>query len=167
MLCSRTVGSALTVCALFATGCVTQPPTYVSPASADAKAFVKFELTSQYPITVGQVFIFEGGTCNSSPSTGQKLFVRGRGNPLVSDINTDGVWLPAGKTVFLTGRAITSVSHTCAANATFTPRANVKYQLYLNQNSSGVQDVCALEVYEEGAANQSSDFAAVTCAGTK
>jgi len=106
-------------------GCATPPPIYSAPTTLVDKAFVKFDLSSSFPITLGQVAVFEGKSCEGQPPNLQRLFVQGRGNPLIQDVNLDGVWLAAGKSVNIAASAFTTGLHYCTANGKFSPRSGV------------------------------------------
>lgn len=131
-------------------GCAATLPVYSEPMPLGEKAFVKFALNSPFPITVGEIVINEGEVkCETMLNSRKKLFVRARGNPLISDENLAGVWLPAGRTVFLAARAITSAEHSCAIAGNFTPRSGVQYELRLGQSGTPfARDLCTLEVFD-------------------
>jgi len=128
-------------------------PSYASAPAQGERAFVKFDFSSPFPITVGQVLAAQDSGAL------QKLFVRARGNPVIADVNPDGVWVAAGKTMGLSASATTSASRRCSASGQFTPRANVNYEIRLKQDA----DACTLSVYEIGATEVlSNDFQAAS-----
>lgn len=154
------VSNTLACIAFSLVGCTTVP-TYTAPTDSQQRAAIKFEYHSIYPISTGQVLTFEGQQiCNEPIPNPQKLFVRGRGNPLISDINSNGTYAPAGKELNLHAIAITSASALCFSSGAFTPKAGASYTVKLSQVEASS---CVLEILEGETLSPVQDFKPLAC----
>jgi hypothetical protein len=159
--------------AMLLTACAGVPVNYVPPSATVERAFVTFEYRGGYafPVSTAQILAYEEGSleCKLRPG-GNRLFARGRGNPIVADVNLEGTWLAAGKPLFLVAQGITSVKHMCAAFGTFTPRAGVSYAMVVEHQSpyEGYRDTCILHVLEAGdPQKRSADYVPLDCGSRK
>lgn len=136
-------------------------PDYSAPAPAEPRAFAKFEYDSKYPISSGRILSFDGTfVCGRDLPNSQKLFQRGRGNPLISELNTEGTWIRAGKAINLHGYAITSATARCEIAGSFVPKAGSVYTVRLVQTS---EKSCTLDVFEGEARALATGFSPIAC----
>jgi hypothetical protein len=148
----------MAVLALLAGGCATAP-LYQSPDSTNEKAFLKFKYTennfSLNPTNFGKPFAIssvakvskiEGDiVCNKPLPNPQTVFVRNHGNPLVSEVNKEGVWIAAERKFIFSAMSIPGPSNICGRIASFTPKAGVTYLLRLDQSEG---KGCSVDVLE-------------------
>jgi hypothetical protein len=148
--------SALSVISL--TGC-TIAPVYQLPESSKATAYLSFEYTEnnfslnptnfgkQFSLSsVGKVLRIDGPViCGEPLKNPQKLFVRNHGNPLVSELNKNGIRVEAEKKLIFDATSIPNLKNVCGRVASFTPKVGAKYVIHLDQ-SEGVG--CSVAVNE-------------------
>jgi hypothetical protein len=162
-----TYGWIATLASLAGTGCTTAP-LYEVPDSVREKAYLTFEYTennfSLNPLVIGKPFApssvakvsrLEGEfICGKPLPNPQTMFIRSHGNPLVSNINMDGIWIAAGRRFMFYAMSLPGPSHMCGVTASFTPRMGAKYALRLDQSEGRG---CSAEVIEMSAENASKE----------
>lgn len=144
------------------TSCTTgRIPNYLAPSSSEPRALAKFEYDSRHPISTGRILSFDGAfMCDQNLPNSQKLFQRGRGNPLIADLNTEGTWIFAGKIIKLHGYAVTSVTALCETAGSFTPKADADYIIRLVQTG---EKSCTLEVLNSESRTLADGFTPIVC----
>jgi len=127
-------------------GCAAKP-VYVAPASNEPRAFAKFEYVSQFSMTAGQLITYDGEfICGDHEmQNSQRLYMHGKNNPLIRDINTEGSWIRAGKNFTFYGYAVISTVNRCKIGGSFTPADGGNYTIRLTQPSP---KGCELEVLD-------------------
>jgi hypothetical protein len=134
---------------------------YPAPSPTEPRAFAKFEYDSKYPISTGRILSFDGTfVCGKDLPNSQKLFQRGRGNPLISELNTEGTWIRAGKGLNLHGYAVTSASARCEIAGSFVPKAGSAYTVRLVQTG---EKSCTLDVLEGETRALVTGFVKIEC----
>lgn len=169
---------------MFLVGCTTSPA-YKLSESSKTKAYLTFEYTegnfSLNPTNFGKqlslssvakVSLIDGPViCGEPLKRPQKLFVRNHGNPLVSELNIDGLWIEAERKLIFSAISIPNLKNVCGRVASFTPKNGTKYVIHLDQSEDAGCSVAVTElINNSGSATTRSpvtDFQLEQCVNTE
>jgi len=136
-------------------GCVSAP-TYVLPDSVTDRAFLKVDHKDRSIIS-GALRVdrrTEPPACsnlfmNPAFQGSEKVIMKSFGNPLITDINPDGAWIPAGERLMFSAIWMADSSH-CTVTAAFTPEKNSHYVLGLETFSKDGRSYCLPRILTAG-----------------
>lgn len=140
-------------------GLAARPPLYQSPPDTTGKAFLKLQYSHASILSgVGRVYRYEGSAAGpdcDKPLPGiQTLFVQSRGNPLVSDQNMEGIWIPAGARFYMQVRTLRDTAGICLQYPSFIPKNGASYVLHVahvpHQSDDGQYVECDVGLTESG-----------------
>lgn len=150
-------------------GC-TQAPLYRQPDNAQARAHLRLNLTEQSLVSgFAKVYKIDGPVvCGEAIPNPQTVFLANRGIALATDINRDGVWIPAEERFTFTAISVLDGWPACGLSASFKPRKLGSYELRINhQNhvSETNAETCTVEVVDvtEVGARDDADFRPEVC----
>ena len=128
-------------------GCLT---TYPVVKESDTAAFIKFERNMSEPLLgsiTRDVKVDEKQECNQGYSEHLLLAVQNRGNPLVSDLNLNGLYVKPGHFRILSNTV--AGRGWCDVFAELDIEANQKYKIVTNGNVSSGAGFCSLKLYKQ------------------
>jgi len=132
---------------LLAAGCVSAP-TYVLPQDVADRAFLKVDHRDRSIISGALRVDRRTGppACrnllmNPAFQGSEKLIMKSFGNPLITDVNPDGAWIPAGQKMIFSAIWMADSTH-CTVTAAFTPEKDVHYVLGLETFSKDSKPYC-------------------------
>ncbi|MDO6565925.1 hypothetical protein Q4561_02525 [Alteromonas sp. 1_MG-2023] len=117
---------------LIITGCAGMPD-YVEPKSTTPSATLKVTNDFDAPLLGYSTFVHthtETETCGKSfgAESGARLIVLDKGNPLISELNPDGVKLSAGRKYSFMIMSVAGMQN-CIIYASFSPEADQNYEI--------------------------------------
>lgn len=134
------------------TGC-TVAPTYRLPEDVQDRAFLTLSY-SESSLIAGTVKVSKfqpPAICGKVHSNPETVFVLSRGNPLISNVNPDGVWIPANSKFSFVAISMRDGLPACGYSASFTPKADRAYKLKVLhgvRNSNSEAGNCSVVVEE-------------------
>lgn len=140
----RTIALILTSISL--AGCLTA---YPKVENIDQAAFIKFERNIQDPLLgsiTRYVKVDDKQKCNQGYSEYLLLAVQNKGNPLVSDLNLDGLYVKPGNFRILANTLAGSAS--CDIFVNFDMQAGQKYKMVVNGNVYISTNRCSAKLYQ-------------------
>ncbi len=147
------------------TGC-SQVPVYTAPDASIDRARLKLEFTDE-SLLAGSVRVVHTSrlaVCRESLPNPERLFIRSNGNPLISNLNKDGVWIPAGKTFSISVRSVVDARVPCDVNASFNPQPSGSYILKIFHENKLNTEACTVNVIDENSGTRAApEFRQITC----
>lgn len=143
-------------------------PLYQATEPTNERAYLKVVYDTDLVFTKVAKFshIDSQPHCGKPINDIQTLAVLNRGNPLISEVNPDGLPIAAGRLFRLQGLSIPSnPKYLCGLTVTFKPKAGTTYEATLRHHDK-TQSQCILElaeVSESGNKLPPSDFAVESC----
>ena len=121
----------------FLLGGCTPIPIYQQPPSGLARAFVKPVVTTEKIVAGAATVSATTGpaTCGKEFPGLRKVLTVSHRNPLVSDLNSEGFWIPAGERFYFVAMVHVDGAF-CGQAASFVPAANGSYAMKLHGQSS-------------------------------
>ncbi len=136
-------------------GCATAPQ-YRIPEGTAQRASLKLHYSEQ-SLLAGVIKVSHVQRpilCGKPLQNPQTLFVASHGNPLVSNINAEGLQIPAGERFMVSAFSMQDGFPSCSRVASFVPRADEAYELrFAHQGARG--ETCSLEIVQMASANGS------------
>jgi hypothetical protein len=143
--------SALAVVALLLTGC-TIGQRYHVPNETQERSTLKFVYSGKYkgnsylPHVAAFYHDDKPSMCSAAPEGGHRLAVFSRGNPLVAEINTNGLPIAAGRPFRIRAAHIpVRPEDGCIRVVSFVPRAGSNYEVAFIQTGP---NACSLKLSE-------------------
>lgn len=135
---------------LFVTGCAGLPD-YVEPKTNEPSAGFKVKHDFDAPFLGYSTFVnvhTEEQTCGKSfgSKSGAKLIVLNDSNPLISELNPDGVKLAVGKKYSFMVMSVAGMNN-CSLYTSFKPQANEKYEMNVSGKLGSHSTHCKAELY--------------------
>ncbi|GGI87236.1 hypothetical protein [Shewanella gelidii] len=135
---------------LLVTGCAGLP-NYVEPQTGESSAGFKVKHDFDAPILGYSTFVYvhtEEQTCGKSfgSESGAKLVVLDDSNPLISELNPDGVKLAASKKYSFMIMSVAGMSN-CIIYASFKPKADEYYEMNVSGQLGAHSTHCKAELY--------------------
>jgi hypothetical protein len=135
---------------LLVTGCA-GPPDYVEPKTNQPSADFKVKHNFDAPFLGYSTFVnvhTEEETCGKSfgSKSGAKLIVLDDGNPLISELNPEGVKLATDKKYSFMIMSVAGMSN-CSIYTSFKPQANEKYEMNVSGKLGSHSTNCKAELY--------------------
>jgi hypothetical protein len=132
------------------TGCAGLPD-YVEPKTNELSAGFKVKHDFDAPFLGYSTFVnvhTEEQTCGKSfgSKSGAKLIVLNDSNPLISELNPDGVKLAVGKKYSFMVMSVAGMSN-CSLYTSFKPQANEKYEMNVSGKLGSHSTHCKAELY--------------------
>jgi hypothetical protein len=127
-------------------GCALRPM-YKSPLESEKRAFLKIEYESDEFMPVGRFdHLPEIIKCDQPEDQVSKLaLINKGGNPLLSNVNVDGVWIKAEEKFIISSTSIpANAGRVCSDWTSFTPRDKASYEAKLVQR----EEKCAVTILE-------------------
>ena len=131
---------------LILTGCLTTYPVVKESKSA---AFIKFERNVASPALgsiTRYVKVDDKQKCNQAYSEHQLLAVQNKGNPLVSDLNLNGLYVKPGSFRILANTVAGGAW--CDVFSTFDMQAGEKYKMVINGDAYIGINRCSAKLYQ-------------------
>jgi len=132
------------------TGCAGLPD-YVEPKTNELSAGFEVKHDFDAPFLGYSTFVnvhTEEQTCGKSfgSESGAKLIVLDDGNPLISELNPDGVKLAVGKKYSFMIMSVAGMSN-CTIYTSFKPKANENYKMNVSGKLGAHSTHCKAELY--------------------
>ncbi|MBB6578025.1 hypothetical protein HNP33_002093 [Comamonas odontotermitis] len=126
----------------FSSGCAIKER-YVEPKSDEPRARLNTNIkTSNIISVVTVVDVVDGNVkCGEKYQGAKRAIAISRGNPMVEDINPDGLWVNADREINLV-MLMANDGFACVHNAKFTPEAGGIYEL----KASGHRATCQMQI---------------------
>lgn len=126
-------------------------PLYKIPDGVTQRASIKLDYSEQSLLSGVLIVSHLDGlpVCGERIANQQKLFVSSRGNPLVSNVNAQGVQISAGeKFMFAATSLQDGWQPPCSLMASFTPSSGQSYKLVFMDRSFREVKNCSVEVVD-------------------
>ena len=127
---------------IFSSGCAVREK-YIEPKSDEPRARLQTNIKMSKIISaVTVVDVVDGNVkCGEKYQGAKRAIAVSHGNPLVEDINPDGLWVSAGREMNLV-MLMANDGFACVHNAKFTPEAGSIYEL----KASGHNATCQMQI---------------------
>lgn len=151
--------ASLILTLLLVTGCAGLP-TYVEPTKNEPVAVLKVQHKFNAPFLGYSTFVnvhTEEQTCGKSfgSKSAARLVVLDDNNPLISELNSDGVKLSIGSKYSFMIMSVAGMNN-CTIYTSFMPKANEHYEMNIFGTLGGYDTNCKAELYRIDEASNSS-----------
>jgi hypothetical protein len=144
--------AGLLLLALLLASC-TPVPIYKPPADTAQAAQLRLAFKDRSLLSgVATIARTEGeNICGEPLPNYQKMIVISKGNPLISNLNESGTYIPAGRKFTLVAMGLTDGGKTCGRVLSFVPKTGSRYEITATNpmgGTVGADPGCAIQVVE-------------------
>lgn len=139
---NRHVHAAATLLLMVSLASCAPIPIYQPPTDTTQSAQLKLSLKDESRLLgVAIISRIEGDIICGEPLPNlQKMIVISKGNPLISNLNPSGVYIPAGRRFTLSAMGLNDGFRECGRIVSFVPKAGSRYEITLTNITTRTSD---------------------------